>query len=399
MNGNRRSIRPSLPSRAATLRRRGTTNHNDGNAVDLAYNGKSLAEAPKEVVDWVHQNASKYGLYFPMAWEPWHVEPQGSRSATVAPKANGIAPRSTMPSFDDIETKLQGITDPKVRDLTRKRIYAVMEAQNKAVEQQQKAAQAELWKFIDQGQTPDQVPMETRQAAGMSAVSSAWSYMETAAKGRAVESDEVLLYDMRKYAASKPADFAAIDLNSYRDRLSKEAIKELTGLQASALTDERKAREDGAPITAAFTQAESQLAAVGISTAGETGGKREEQAKRIAAFQNSLAMQMEEFKRQNSDRKPNQLEIQQMINHLLLPIVVKTPASFLGIGLPDSSKNGFLFEAGGRSDNSTVDVAVQYGDIPIDLRRGIALDLERDLGRKPSNEEVVARYEAFALSH
>ncbi|TGV90036.1 hypothetical protein EN801_020485 [Mesorhizobium sp. M00.F.Ca.ET.158.01.1.1] len=391
----------------------GHSQHNAGHAVDLSYGGQSLSHAPQEVIDWVHENAGKYGLYFPMKHEPWHIEPMGTRgtrafSSTVAPRNNTIAPRSVAPSFDDIENRLAGIADPDVRDATRKRLYAVMEAQSKAQEQGEKAAKAELWKYIDQGQTPDQVPMEVRQAAGMAAVSAAWSYQETAAKGRAVDSDQTLLYDMRRYAATNPTEFAGYDLNDYRDRLSKEDIKELTGLQTNALSDQRKAKEDGINITNAFSQADSQLAAVGITTTGKEGSEREAAAKRVAEFQNQLASQLEEFKRQNQNRPPNQLEIQSMINKLLLPVVIKDGAapSYGSIPNPFSSavnlfggstSNGFLFDAAKRGDDTTVDVVVKYTDIPIDLRRGIATDLENQLGRKPSEEEVVQRYEDFTL--
>ncbi|MER9452053.1 hypothetical protein, partial [Mesorhizobium sp. M0254] len=91
-------------------------------------------------------------------------------AGTVAPRNNNIAPRAVAPSYDDIETKLAAISDPDVRDATRKRLYSALEAQSKAQEQQEKSAKAEMWKYIDQGQTPDQVPMEVRQAAGMAAV-------------------------------------------------------------------------------------------------------------------------------------------------------------------------------------------------------------------------------------
>lgn len=377
----------------------GHSQHNEGRAVDLSFNGQSLSHAPQDVIDWVHENAGKYGLYFPMKHEPWHIEPMGTRgtrafSATVAPRNNTIAPRSVAPSYDDIENRLAGVADPDVRDATRKRLYAVMEAQSKAQEQSERAAKAELWKYIDQGQTPDQVPMEVRQAAGMAAVSAAWSYQETAAKGRAIDSDQTLLYDMRRYAATNPTEFANYDLNDYRDRLSKEDIKELTGLQTNALSDMRKAKEDGINITNAFSQADSQLAAVGITTTGKEGSEREAAAKRVAEFQNQLAAQLEEFKRQNQNRPPNQLEIQSMINKLLLPVVIKTPGTLWGTNETD----GFLFDAAKRPDNSTVDVVVKYTDIPIDLRRGIANDLENELGRKPSEEEVIQRYEDFVLN-
>lgn len=377
----------------------GNSYHNHGEAVDLAYNGQSLKNAPQNVIDWVHQNAGKYGMYFPMGHEPWHIEPMGTRSTaaasgTVAARNNNVSPRALAASYEDIEARLAQEPDERVRDLARKRIYSQLETQSRAAEQQEKAAKAELWKYVDQGMTPDQVPMEVRQAAGMAAVSSAWGYLDTAAKGRAAETDETLLYDMRRYAAMKPNDFANIDLNEYRDRLSKETIKELTGLQTTALTDQRKAKDEGANITAAFSQASTQLEAIGLTTTGKEGAKREEAAKRIALFQNTLASEMDAFKRLNNDRLPTQPEIQQMVNRLLLPIVTKTPGMIWGT----SDQDGFMFEAGKRSDNSTVDVVVKYADIPIDLRRGIAIDLERDLGRKPSEEEVIARYEDFVLN-
>ncbi|MGO4836892.1 hypothetical protein AB4144_32065, partial [Rhizobiaceae sp. 2RAB30] len=276
-----------------------------------------------------------------------------------------------MPSYDDIENRLAGISNPAVRDATRKRLYSAIEAQSKAQEMREKAAKAELWRYIDQGATPDQVPMEVRQEAGMAAVSSAWSYMETAAKGRAVDSDEVLLYDMRTFAATNPTDFAGVDLNEYRDRLSKEAIKELTGLQTTALTDQRKAREEGLKITEAFSQANMQLEAVGITTTGKDGSAREEAAKRIAQFQNALAAQMDEFKRTNDNRAPTQMDVQSMINRLLLPAVMSRtversmfdPLKVPGDRYKAIERGGFLFEAGSRADDEIADVVVEYGDI------------------------------------
>src|SRR5262245_28248543 len=49
----------------------GHSQHNFGRAVDLHY-GEGAA-------DWAHQNAARYGLTFPMSYEPWHIEPVGAR--------------------------------------------------------------------------------------------------------------------------------------------------------------------------------------------------------------------------------------------------------------------------------------------------------------------------------
>lgn len=43
------------------------SNHTRGIAADLGYENDALKK-------WVHANAGKYGLKFPMSWEPWHIE-------------------------------------------------------------------------------------------------------------------------------------------------------------------------------------------------------------------------------------------------------------------------------------------------------------------------------------
>lgn len=50
----------------------GKSYHNKGAAIDLKY-GSPEAQA------WVQQNAAAYGLKFPMANEPWHIEPADTR--------------------------------------------------------------------------------------------------------------------------------------------------------------------------------------------------------------------------------------------------------------------------------------------------------------------------------
>lgn len=381
----------------------GNSYHNHGQAVDLSWNGKSLKHAPKEVIDWVHENAAKYGMYFPMAHEPWHVEPMGTRDGTVAPRNGAVSPRVGMPSFDQIEAQLAGITDPVVRDLVRKRLNAQIEAQNRAATAAETAAKAELWRVVEAGGTPDQVPQNVRVAAGMSAVSSAWSYIEDVAKRGKPKDDEVLVYDMRRYAAEKPDEFARIDLNDYRGRLSPETFKEMTGLQTGALTDQRKTREEGLAITTAFTQAEKSLEALGITTTGKDGAAREEAARRIAQFQNMLAAQMAEFKAANAGKNPNQMEIQSMVNRLLLPVVVEEPGMMWGTNRVDMSGTGqdFLFDVGRLGNvggGRTATVSVDYEKIPTAQRVEIEIALEAQYGRKPSPEEVEAAYAAYLTS-
>lgn len=62
----------------------GRSQHNHGMAVDLGFGSP-------EVKDWVRQNAGAYGLTFPMAHEPWHIELAGGRSGGGQPQVTQTA--------------------------------------------------------------------------------------------------------------------------------------------------------------------------------------------------------------------------------------------------------------------------------------------------------------------
>jgi hypothetical protein len=56
----------------------GKSNHNAGLAADLEF-------ATPAARAWVHGNAARFGLGFPMSWEPWHIEPANARAMRQAP--------------------------------------------------------------------------------------------------------------------------------------------------------------------------------------------------------------------------------------------------------------------------------------------------------------------------
>lgn len=47
--------------------RPGKSSHNSGLAIDIGYENDAVKK-------WVHANAGRYGLRFPMSNEPWHIE-------------------------------------------------------------------------------------------------------------------------------------------------------------------------------------------------------------------------------------------------------------------------------------------------------------------------------------
>lgn len=373
----------------------GRSQHNHGNAVDIWYNGVRLDKAPAEVKEWVHANAGAYGLRFPMSWEAWHIEPTDTRGGggTVVPARDTVSVRASMASYDEAMARVNAIQDPEVRASAMKQLNAQIEMRSKAEGAAAAAAKSDIWSQVAQGVPLSQIPLDLKIAAGREAVQ---GFMDYEAKAGDIQTDPVLHRDLSLFAATNPVEFARVDLTAPEiiNGISKTDLKSLVDKQASALTDERKAREEGLNVTQAMTYARTQLDAVGITTTGLQDSARQEAAAREARFQMALADEMRAFTEANNGKQPTQMDIMQMTNRLLLPIVVKTPGTIW-----DSEQDGlFSFEASGRADGTTVDVVVEYADIPIDLRRGIATDLERELGRKPSEDEIVQRYEEFVLS-
>lgn len=300
------------------------------------------------------------------------------------------------PSVSSIEPYLQTIQDPTERDMTRKAIYAQIDAQSKAQAAEQTALQQRAFELIETNNvSPFDLPPDITTAIGMENMSQLMTYWEKRSSGTPIQTDPQLLYDMQTLYATDPQRFAQENLLQYRNSLSDSDWNTVNGWRQTALTDQTKARTEGAAITTAFSQARTALDGVGISTTDLKGSAKQEMAQREARFQMALADEMRAFQEANQ-KAPTEMEVQSMVNRLLLPIVIKTPRA--GGWLGTSEQDAFSFEAGFRADGTTVDVAVEYDDIPIDLRRGIKADLERELGRPVSDEEVIARYEEVALS-
>lgn len=73
----------------------GSSNHNFGIAADLSFDGDGE--------QWARDNAERFGLTFPMSWEPWHIEPIGARDGTYKSQAPDT-PTGTAPGTQDAYT-------------------------------------------------------------------------------------------------------------------------------------------------------------------------------------------------------------------------------------------------------------------------------------------------------
>ncbi len=379
----------------------GKSEHNSGTAVDIWYNGQRLDKAPAEVRQWVHDNAAAYGLRFSMSWESWHIEPANARGggpgSTAVAARDGVSARASMASYDAAIARINEIADPDVRASAMKMLTAQMELRSKADAAASTAAKSDMWTMVAQGVPVADIPLELKIAAGREAVQ---GFMDYEAKAGEITTDPVLQRDLTLFAATNPVEFARTDLTAPEiiNNLSKSDLKTLIDKQASVLSDERKAKEEGIDVNQAMTWAKTQLEAVGISSAGLTGAanatKRQEKAAREAQFQLALADELRAWKEENPTKRPSQMDIMAMTNKLLMPVVLNVPGS----GWTSDNTEGFLFDTINAPSNATAAIVVEINDIPRDLRDAIRRDMSLERGGLPvSDEEVVQRYEDLQM--
>lgn len=68
----------------------GKSNHGRGMAADLTWE-------TDDAIAWTHENAARFGLVFPMDWEPWHIESAEARDSADPHAYTTTPPGSTDP--------------------------------------------------------------------------------------------------------------------------------------------------------------------------------------------------------------------------------------------------------------------------------------------------------------
>lgn len=337
------------------------TMHGEGRAVDLTYHGGGIDQAPADVQDWLRRNAGSYGLSLPIG---------GGSDGSVVASTDGVAARALRPSAEAIDKHLKAIDDPSRRDIARLAIMTTLAQQSQQEQQQQQAAKAELWRQVEAGAVPDALPYTIRQAAGSSSMTVARNYVSKA-QFAPIISDDVLLRDMRLFAAVRPEDFSRLDLNDYRDRLGKSDLKALAETQSTIGQDSRKARDQGAELKDAFDMARTRLVNAGALPA--SGEETADQRQLLARVQNAVYSGLADFKAANPNARPTPSDIYKSVDPFLLSY--------------------YLPQRDPRPKQT-----VKLSDISPDLRTSITQQLAMEYGRKPTDGEVAREYAAFRSS-
>lgn len=335
----------------------------EGRGATLTYKGQSLSVAPSQLLDWARRNAGRYGMIMPVG---------GEQDGAVVASTDGVAVRALRPSAEAIDKHLETIADPRRRDIARQAIMTTLDQQSQQEQQRQQAAKAELWRRVDAGTVPDTLPYTVRQAAGSSAMTVARNYVGKALSGPII-SDDVLLRDMRLFAAVRPEDFARLDLNDYRDRLEASDLKALAETQSVIGQDSRKARDEGAELKDAFDMARTRL--INAGALPPSGEETADQRQLLAQAQNAVYTGLADFRAANPKARPTPSDIYKSVDRFVMPYYLPQPD-------PRRSKPN-----------------VKLSDISPDLREGIRRQLAMELHhRQPTDGEVAREYVAFLQS-
>lgn len=375
------------------------SNHLHGRAVDLTYNGMRLDKAPKEVRDWVHQNAASYGLRFPMSWEPWHIEPNGgasNSSGTVVPSRDGVSVRASSPAYGDILARANEITDPAVRASFMKQASAQLEMRSKLENAQSDEAKTQIWTMMMQNTPLSEIPLDLKIAAGREAVS---GFMDFEAKAGDVKTDPALYAQINEMAATNPTQFSQLDLTAPEiiNGLSREDWKAAQNKKSTILGDERKAQDEGTVYREAYKVAEEMYGAAGILTGNSNAAQAADNVRREMLFRDAMRLETQQFMQANAGKRPGYEELRTMAAMLTMRAIAaeqrtNAVSKFFDSDGLDDVWNGRLFERVDAPVGTDIRIDAKFEDIPADWVSAITIALTNKNGSPPTKEQIVEEW-------
>lgn len=393
---------------------------NGGEAADLGWNGQRFAAAPKEVREWVHANADKYGLTFPMGHEPWHIETaearKGSRvkpgqttrndPAYIQGRINDafgddgsgrVEVNQQTVNASDVYTKtiapftvgnmptLEGALS-HVREIYRDNPEKLAEAERQITNdiKTQTAATKEqvdglkkqvLRNIMDGGKVRDTDPTILEQI-GSEGVSQLMTLEGKFSKGAAPSESDPQTYI--RLAQMDPEEFKAVSLIDFADKLSGSDLRSFADKQAKVI------RPDTSAATLATDRNRSQIMTEAQNIMGLEPTKTPDDAKKLSALNKALDLKIAAHIEENK-KQPTGIEIQKMVDDLMIEgHVEKNWAS-------DPAKRAFELTP---EERSSFYVAQKIDDIAPENRAAVGTVYRNIWGTSspPGEEAAVATY-------
>lgn len=302
-----------------------------------------------------------------------------------------------------ISEKLAGISDPKEREATRKLLDQYYTSQKKMMDAQRDQVQGwvETQIATDPSFDPLKIPIEYQSILGASGMTTLMNYQEKVLAHGEPATDEAVLYQLQMEYADDPVAFSQKNIWEHKDKLSKEDWRKVTGWQQSARTDQRKALETGGTYKEAYKVAEEVYGAAGILTGNSKDAQSEDNQRRIAALNNAMLLEVQQFMQANDNRKPTYEEMRSMAAMLAMQAIATQPRSDYSpmrlFGDEATVWSGRLFERGDAPGDAEIKPVAAFKDIPADWVSAITASLSKRFGRAPTKAEIEQEWAAIAM--
>lgn len=393
--------------------------HNHGSAADLGWQGGKFAQAPKEVRDWVHANAAKYGMDFPMGHEPWHIETaearKGGRVGRLTPDERidmafgntgtdggtvGVAEFSAAPTnAADLYAKANepftvkfDAPDPAVwLEQARERFAddpaKLAEAERQINIEAGKATAASkadvdavkkdvLRSIMAGGSVKDYDP-QSLEKIGHEAIGGLMTFETNWQTGKAGKTDPATYLELSQM---EPADFAKVNLMDYIGKLGVEDFKKMANDQAAYNRDGAGKLSVGRTRNEIVSDAQKILA---LETSGKNKSANQENAVKMVALNRAVDGKIQEYV-ENNKKQPTGIEIQKMVDDLIVQGKVTNNSIF-----PDTKRYAFELTEG---ENNVFAPAQTFEDVPEQVKPQLATTFRKMWGINPNEEAAVGFY-------
>ena len=324
--------------------------HNHGRAADLGWNGAFFSSAPASVRKWVHENAGRYGLAFPLGNEPWHIETQearGGKGGRVTPQEariqnrvsaafdagpTTVVMRDAAPSAADIYTKTvapytvkadEGSLDTWVAQARER--YADNPSMLAEVERQltvewntKKAASVaeidaitkDICRGIMGGKAVSDFEPAQLEKIGPEATSRLLTLEGKFKPGNDDKTDDGTYY---KISRMTPEEFGSVNLMDYADKLSGADFRDLAGKQAAI---QRPGEKKDMNISGMRTGA--QVFSDALNVLELDPSKRAEDASASVLLRRQFDEQIAAYAAANGGSAPDAIDMQKMMDALVI---------------------------------------------------------------------------------
>ncbi|MEM8838117.1 MAG: hypothetical protein AAGE89_08495 [Pseudomonadota bacterium] len=355
--------------------------HSLGEAADLQFRSAGVKA-------WVHDNAGRFGLHFPIEHKDWQIEPAGSRDGSFDPALRHELSHRTADRLSKRQA-LPEITDPVEREAATREFDRLARLQDRERERIRAGLRNETLDLIHSGQSAETITLESQKTLGPAAMARLRAYQRQITEDGPAETDPALFNRLFEDLADNLRAISEADPTEWLGRLSKEDFETFAA--------RRETMMNGRVLTPILRQTYAHVQEMVDRFIRKNGlsGNHPTATARREAFKMNMYLFAEQ-KALKEDRRPTDAEITEEAQSLLKRVHVD----------PKGPNNAFNEGPGRFWNNDGHLFELDYDGDPLDEGDDITLDLLLDSkttirinGTAPKRDHVKNLADHFHKNH